>query len=285
MAMSAGSLAHEKTLFWPIVLVLAAGGLAVFYYHRFGRQPAPPVAVAEKEPGPREEPERPLIRYPIPEPEQKAVKKATEQPADPVKSLPVLDESDPIVEQEFGSLFGAESFAALFNVNNIIWRMVVAVDNLPRRQVPQRYSPVKPVAGRFRASGAEGNQYLSPDNYQRYTAYVEVLEAVDAENLVAAYVHLYPLFQQAYQELGYPNAYFNDRLVAAIDDMLATPEVKGPIMLIRPSVMFKFADPALEALSAGQKILIRMGPGNAARVKTKLREFRRVLMARVVNRS
>ncbi|MEJ2700374.1 MAG: DUF3014 domain-containing protein, partial [Desulfuromonadales bacterium] len=66
-----------------------------------------------------------------------------------------------------------------------------------------------------------------------------------------------------------------------IDHLLAAPEVQGPIRVVRPSVRYKFADPDLEALSAGQKILIRMGPDNAAKVKAKLREIRQELTARI----
>jgi hypothetical protein len=36
---------------------------------------------------------------------------------------------------------------------------------------------------------------------------------VDTRKAVALYVDLYPLFQGAYAELGYPNRYFNDRLI------------------------------------------------------------------------
>ena len=41
--------------------------------------------------------------------------------------------------------------------------------------------------------------------------------------------------------------------------------------------MYQFADPELEARSAGQKIMIRMGSENAARIKAKLQEVRREL--------
>jgi hypothetical protein len=99
------------------------------------------------------------------------------------------------------------------------------------------------------------------------------MEAVEAKRLVAAYAHFYPLFQVAYQELGYPNRYFNDRLVEAIDDLLAAPEVAAP-QLVQPKVLYQFADAELEARSAGQKILMRMGPQNAARVKAKMRSIR-----------
>jgi hypothetical protein len=93
------------------------------------------------------------------------------------------------------------------------------------------------------------------------------------------YFHFYPLFQSAYQSLGYPNGYFNDRLVQVIDSLLATPNPSGPIELTRPNVLYTFADPSLEALPAGQKLLLRMGPDNAAVVKGKLKELRALVTA------
>src|ERR1700734_3603000 len=96
---------------------------------------------------------------------------------------------------------------------------------------------------------------------------VAVINKLDAKQLGALYIHYYPLFQQSYQNLGYPNGYFNDRLVTTIDHLLTTPDVTGDIVLVRPNVMYQFADPNLEDLSAGQKVLLRMGPANAAIVK------------------
>ena len=92
-------------------------------------------------------------------------------------------------------------------------------------------------------------------------------------------MRLYPLFQQAYVELGYPNGYFNDRLVGVIDHLLAAPEPKAPIALTQPKVMYEFADPALADLSAGQKIMVRVGLDNEPRLKAKLREIRKALVA------
>jgi Protein of unknown function (DUF3014) len=87
------------------------------------------------------------------------------------------------------------------------------------------------------------------------------------------------LFQEAYQNLCYPSGYFNDRLVQVIDVLLATPQPSGPIELVQPNVMYTFADPALEARPAGQKLLIRMGPDNAAAIKSKLMELRALITA------
>jgi hypothetical protein len=99
------------------------------------------------------------------------------------------------------------------------------------------------------------------------------------KRLTNVYFHFYPLFQDAYQSLGLPGHYFNDRLVEVIDSLLATPELSTPPDLVRPSVMYQFADPALEALPSGQKVLLRMGPENAAIVKAKLTELRALVTA------
>jgi len=91
------------------------------------------------------------------------------------------------------------------------------------------------------------------------------------------YLRFYPLFQKAYQDLGYPTGYFNDRLVKVIDMLLATPQIAAPIDLVRPNVMYVYADPKVESLPAGQKLLIRMGTDNAAVVKAKLMELRAII--------
>jgi hypothetical protein len=105
------------------------------------------------------------------------------------------------------------------------------------------------------------------------------MESVQARALVSTYVQAYPLFQRAYEELGYGGKYFNDRLLEAIDDLLAAPEVGTPVRLLQPKVLYEFADPDLETRSAGQKIMIRMGAENALRAKARLRELRQELGA------
>jgi hypothetical protein len=134
--------------------------------------------------------------------------------------------------------------------------------------------PVHPVPGTFFVTSRNGVLAVAPTNDARYTPYVRLLDSVDTGKMVATYQRFYPLFQQAYVELGYPNGYFNDRLVEVIDVLLATPVPGGPIALEQPKVTYQFADPALESVPAGQKILLRIGPANAAKVKAKLSEIR-----------
>jgi hypothetical protein len=50
-------------------------------------------------------------------------------------------------------------------------------------------------------------------------------------------------------------------------------QVPGATKPVR--AIYQFQDPSLEARSAGQKILLRMGGPEAARLKAKLADFRR----------
>ncbi|MGH8534330.1 MAG: DUF3014 domain-containing protein [Gammaproteobacteria bacterium] len=153
--------------------------------------------------------------------------------------------------------------------------MVATIDSLDRGPVPLHFRPVKHVPG-LPVVNANGDTIitLSPDNAKRYEPYISALRAVDAKRFADVYRHYYPLFQKAYEALGYPGRYFNDRLIPIIDHLLATPDISEPIQLVQPKVLYQFAEPEVEKRSWGQKTLIRMGPANAAAVKAKLREIR-----------
>jgi hypothetical protein len=211
----------------------------------------------------------PEIRHPLPEVPAPAGLEG--------KPVPPLTESDPAVQAALAVPLGKQTAAGLVISNDIARRIVATVDNLPRQKAGTKLLPVKALATRIITRGKGEMVTLSPANYARYAPYVKLAQAVDVKQLVALYVHFYPLFQQAYEELGYPRKYFNDRLVEVIDDLLAAPDVHGPLRLVRPKVLYEFADPELEELSSGQKILIRIGPDNAAVIKAKLRELRREL--------
>ena len=153
--------------------------------------------------------------------------------------------------------------------------MVATIDNLPRGHVAERMRPVGRLSSNLIADDTDdGGLVLSPDNFERYTELVDMLALTDMDEIGDAYRRYYPLLQEAYVSLGYPNGYFNDRVVEVLDHLLATPEITGQIRLVRPHVLYEYADPGIEALSSGQKLLIRMGPANAARVKNALAELR-----------
>jgi len=51
------------------------------------------------------------------------------------------------------------------------------------------------------------------------------------------------------------------------------------LLLTQPNVIYQFADPKLERLSAGQKIMLRIGSENASKIKAKLRQIRKRLVS------
>lgn len=190
--------------------------------------------------------------------------------------LPTLDASDAAVLAALGTLAGG-GLSDILNPEHVIQRIVATIDSLPHQKMAADALPVRGAQGTFVARQAGAQREIDARNTARYAAYARVAQAIDAKALVAWYVHYYPLFQQAYRELGYPDGYFNDRLVFVIDHLLETPDVAEPVALTQPNVMYQYADPALEARSAGQKLLLRSGPENEAAIKAKLREIRAAL--------
>ena len=276
----------NRPVFWFFLLIpILAVGLYLYVSApeesaELPLPPLPPVAVAP-------EPE-PAIRYPVPEPAPEIPDDSLELTAPPEalrpepqpepEPLPALDESDSAMVGVYRELIDEATLASEFNLANPVRHLVATLDNAGREKMAVKQRPIKPVPGVFRVEGDETRAVIHPDNQARYAPYVRLVEAVDLEHLAALYARFYPLFQQAYEELGYPDAYFNDRVVDVIDLLLATPEPREPVLLVRPHVLYEYADPALESLSAGQKLLIRVGPDNAARLKARLRELRALLV-------
>lgn len=275
--MAMNELRYSGGKWLPVLgLVLVAAAVAAFLWLRQSPQPVveQPVATspaplpgAAMPPGNQAggviEPPESLPPPPVP----------PELAAEP---LPVLDESDGAFGEALSALMGER--AGMLMGSHLVRRIVVIVDNLPGERLPLSRSPLRPAEGAFRVSDEGGAMTIAADNAQRYTPYVALAEAIPAERLVALYARFYPLFQAAYAELGYgPDAQFNDRLVAVIDHVVAAPEPGGPIQLVQPKIRYRFADARLEALSAGQKVMIRMGKENAGRIKARLREIRTLL--------
>jgi hypothetical protein len=276
-----------------ILLVLAAA--AYFYFGVSGPTEAPavvttgvPVQMPEPEPAPEPEP-LPQVpqgsQGPKIDPETPIVADMDEIP------LPMLLDSDPVVLENLKEMVGEPAIIRYVVNDNVISRIVATVDTLGSRQIPGVVQAVNGPATLFAATpneqpdmiirNEEGDAIpqfiINPANYERYTPYAELFNAVDAAEWVEIYRNYYPLFLEAYRQMGYSEGSFNDRLIVIIDEMLATPGASDPVGLVKPEAYYLFTDPDLEALTAGQKILLRMGNQNAASVKAKLREIRKLL--------
>jgi hypothetical protein len=258
-----------------IVLAIAVAGGGWWYWQH--SKPDEPVLVepevAEADAGLVEPENPPPIEHPLP---------PTTEPL--AQDAPSVD-PDQAAAAALDEVFGA-AVAEWLVTEQLARRLVATVDNLPRNTRIEPLRPLRPPATPFvverevldATTGTE-RITLAPANYARYDAVVALLAGADAAAVAAAYRRIYPQLQAAYEDIGYPGRYFNDRVVAVIDHLLATPEPDGPLLLERPKVMYTYADAALEARSPGQKLLLRIGPAHARTVKQKLREIRAQIAA------
>lgn len=278
---------RESSVWTAVILVVVLLGAGALWW-RWSQTQAPvqPVAVNTQPDTPAAAPAD--APPPPAQPEQVAPLNPIDAPPDP--ALPQLSDSDAKVTAALNQLLGAKSVTSFLNVDGFVRRFVATVDNLPREHAPSRVWPVQPVGQRFATGGAGENTAIALDNGQRYTPLVLLSENVDPAAAAAVYFKLYPLFQQAFEELGYPGKYFNDRLVAVIDHLLAAPEPEGPVKvtmvevksdtpMARPWVHYEYTDPQLEAMSAGQKMMVRVGLVNERRLKARLKAFRAQIVA------
>ncbi len=264
-------------------LLLAAAVIAVGGYLLWGSKLFAPA------PAPAPAPAAPPAAAASAQPPAETASAAPIELPPPAKPLAASE-----VGQALTDLLGRKAVASFLQLDDFPRRMAATVDNLGRAHVPTALWPVNPTPGRFTVEERDGGSVIAADNAARYTPFVLLAESVDASRAADLYVRMYPLLQRSYQELGYPKGYFNERVLAMIDLLLATPavesprvqlaEVKGPVPSLRPWVRYEYADPALESLTAGQKILLRVGPVNARRLKAKLVQLRHEIVARAIHR-
>jgi hypothetical protein len=264
-------------------LLLTALGLGGLYWWQRGRTPQlvvqAPAEAASAAAEPASAPSAPAIRYPV------DTTLAASAPA------PQGGDAHNPWRQALTEAFGQAAVLRFVQTDAFAQRFVATVDNLARPHAAPRMWPVNQTPGRFSVSGQGELRSIGPDNAARYAPLVVWISSLDARRAAGLYARMYPQLQQAYEELGFPGRYFNDRVVEVIDHLLETPEpapgapllqlteVKGSVPSTQPWLRYEFADPSLQSLSSGQRILLRVGPAHRQALKAKLREMR-VLLTR-----
>lgn len=238
-------------------------------------EPEPPVATTP-------EFEEPVVAQKV---EPKLVVESESKPAPvPVeKKEPALslDDSDPAVRQLADEMVLPPQLESLLIPAELVRKATVFIDALSKGDVLRKSVTVLKPEGKFSATKMSDKVYiLNPDSYHRYDALTEAFVDLNAEAVVSAYVKMASLFEEAYEELGYPDGSFRETIIKAIDLLQQTPVLDEEVQLVRPSVMYKFADSELESLSAAEKQLIRMGPANTRKIQSKLAQIELVLKSR-----
>lgn len=196
--------------------------------------------------------------------------------------------SAPQIASALERSLGREAVLRFLQLADFPRRAVATIDALGRAHAPVAAWPVQPTAGRFETEDTGTTQHIGAANAARYQPFVDFATAVDPAQAAALYRRMYPLLQQADRDLGFGDRDLNARVLQVIDLLLATPEpqgplevlltdVKGPYAPVQPWTRYRFADPDLQSLAAGQEILLRVGPQNRARLKAQLRALRQQL--------
>ena len=189
------------------------------------------------------------------------------------------DVGEAAVNKELARNWPLAQLRKYFNLQEQARRLVITVDNLPREHVPSQLRVTRGVPELLRVKKEGETITLDPSNYERYDRIIGYVEKMDARKIGRLYAKFYPLLQRTYEETGFPEERFHDRVLAALDDMMDAPRPTGPIRLVQPKVLYRFEDDHLENLSAGQKIMIRVGPDNAARLRKVLARVRAAIAA------
>jgi hypothetical protein len=267
-------MSHLKQIFLILLFAAGIGGAAYWQIkHKAAEQQA-------LEPAP---PPKPAVQFPVEEtPAEPAPAPAVAEPASPPPELPAKEKvrvaspaapAPTTLDGSLTELFGASTLTSLFRMDELVRSVVITVTEESSHQLPGQHLPWRPVPGTLIVAKDNELTALSPENAKRYEPYLKALEKVSAKRLAAVYARFYPAFQQSYKDAG-NKGYFNDKVVAALDDMLAAPEPALPITLVQPEVFYKYSDEELEGLTSGQKLMVRIGAGNEQRLKVKLRELR-----------
>ncbi|MEM7583674.1 MAG: DUF3014 domain-containing protein [Acidobacteriota bacterium] len=195
----------------------------------------------------------------------------------PAIEVPPLDSSDEVIRSLAEGLSDHPQLARWLAPDNLVRRLVAAVANIANDETPRPHIGHLEPPGSFKVAESYGQLIIDPASYARYDRLVEVFSSLDTAAGLRLYHSMKPLFDEAYEELGYPAGDFEPALLKAIDQVLAAPVPAGEIQVKKRVKNYRFADPALERLSPAEKHLLRMGPANAREVKKKLQFLRSAL--------
>lgn len=262
---------------WLIALLVLAAVMFGIYWFVVRDTPKPEVPAPVTEPAPDtkpsvdlEEPSEPVIP-PAPEPSP---------PKEEPRKLPALNSSDSEARKDIISLSPDGALAKWIVPDEVVRKWVALVNTATKGDLMPKNRPFNNLEGNIAVkeleTRADGQKVyvLSQENFQRYDQPVRLFAMVDTDKAVSLYQFWYPRLKQAYGELGLKNKNFHAAVLAAIDQALNAPEIEGPIKLVRPTVYYKFEDEKLEKMPGLHKLMLRIGPDNAARVKEKLRELK-----------
>ena len=270
----------------PLLLVIVLAGVLIWFVTRDDspEQPQPVQEIAAPATATDDEEDNGLVDEPAetvelgePEvPETPTVAEPEVAEVEPEIELPSLNESS---EEIRSRIEAEEQSIEPLRSEQLIRDAVVFVDNLRNGVVVRDAALIEGPQAKFRALEQDGKIYIDPRSYDRYNSIVDWFVSFDTEVMLTLMNDYETMVREALAEIGYPDTDPETVILDAIEVLNATPSVGTVIELSDETVMYRYADPALEALPDAQKQMLRMGPDNIRRVKLKLEQLREALTA------
>jgi hypothetical protein len=159
----------------------------------------------------------------------------------------------------------------------LLQKFVINVNSIANQEMSPNHSLISPPQEKFKVYQQADREWIDVASFQRYNPYVDALESMGIDDLLKLMDNYRPILESKFAEISTPNTSFDSALLSAINELLNTPIVPLPIEVYSDSVMFKFKDEQLEALSSPQKQMIRTGPENTRRLKDILHDLKDAL--------
>lgn len=253
-----------KKVIWVSVIIAVVLIVPLLIYFFFLKEDGP--ALPPPSPGPE-------IRAPVSPVTPGKDAAAGDEPAEPAPLTVPLNNSDEPMRELLRDCSPHPRFAGWLKNRDIIRRFAAVVDNIANGESPAPHLEFLVPTEKFKVIERGDNAYLDPAAYERYNLVTAVFTSLQTKKLVEIYRQAKPLIKQAYKELGYPGKDFGETLFQAFSVILDTPVLEGDIRLEEKVTAYAFADPGLENLSAAQKLLLRMGPGNIKKIQAKIKDI------------
>jgi hypothetical protein len=202
------------------------------------------------------------------------------QDIDPLPDLVIvepLDESDAAVKNALITIATSALVEKYVVDESLLQKFVINVNSIANHEMSPNHSLVAAPEEKFRVYQQADSEWIDTASFKRYNSYIDALESMRTEDLIKLMNTYRGILESKFAEIAPPNSSFNSTLLQAINELLDTPIVPLPIEVYSDSVMFKFKDEQLEALSGPQKQLIRTGPENTRRIKDILRDIQDAL--------
>jgi hypothetical protein len=201
-----------------------------------------------------------------------------EKPVEPPVPLPPLDEMDAFLRPLLSALSSRPELARWLATDDLIRQLAAAIAQASVGGSPARDFRVLAPQTPLTTAGRPTQRTLDPASYRRYDGLVAAVTSIDASAVAKIYRTIRPRLNDAYRSMGNADRDVDNAIRNALDILLDTPIVKGPIRVVEGAgATWAYADPDLESLLPTQKQLVRMGPANTETLLVWLRALRNAL--------